>query len=340
MRKAITIYYPVVEVTILCRSKLIEDISDFTRFVLWGIGRGKSIQDLRETTLLENGSIEEEIDYLLEQKILQNREHPALTELGKEYCALFDCMELLEKTGIKAVIYLNDGQVSLLNERCRFFYEGEMESDSVKYEDKVSRIFFHNDNYENSLEVAKEYIQERGILNEEYMPSLYTTIKVTDKQSGMLKYLGCKIEDYIQYNQSQEEKGLEIAVPLKKYVYEVFFSALDPVRPELDTLQKVSEYDNDLLSKKAIDIVDMYSKEKQQEKLVIYLDMYSRQIIKDLPETVIRNRKNLSCPMLSQSFCELTSPKDGKTRYQEVEESTLEAAIFCIPFNQLKWMEK
>lgn len=269
MNKVLEIYLPVMEVKIYCHSKIIDDMGAFTRIVLENIGDNVSIDDFVDVIQLKKEIVEEEIEYLSDHGLI-DKDKLSLTELGKEYYSVIKCINQFETIGFDAYIDLHNGDVLPLDGKYTFIEKDAVSNNEMVMDIKVSEVFFRNDNYQNSKEIVQEYIVSNGILNESYMGSLYTTLKIGPK--GYFKLI---IDDYQKYDGNNIGPFLSIRIPLGVYYFQKYYKNLDGFRTILDTLEKVKIFDESLLSKKSSSLLEVYFAEKEEPLISQAFDLYS-----------------------------------------------------------------
>lgn len=99
MGKQIEVYVPVKVGKVLCHSRLLDDIGDFTRYMIWAIGNNYTEQLIKATIQLDEIVVEEALCDLERWKFAKRGEEEGRWELtagGKEYFELIRCMEKLE----------------------------------------------------------------------------------------------------------------------------------------------------------------------------------------------------------------------------------------------------
>lgn len=287
MGKQIEVYVPVKVGKVLCHSRLLDDIGDFTRYMIWAIGNNYTEQLIKATIQLDEIVVEEALCDLERWKFAKRGEEEGRWELtagGKEYFELIRCMEKLEnkEAGFDCCVELCHGQVELAARPVEVV--DEVPQGAFQLESKIVDFFLLNDNYENSLQIVQEKLKEEGLLEQQYMGSLYTTLKLEKKT----KYRRYKTPPYdLNAVENTVDKGdFRFAVPIAYLEYRRYCVALDEYRTVLDTLEKLRIFEQQrtlsggaILSENALEILDTYEREKAMPDMGIYLDEYTGEVI-------------------------------------------------------------
>ena len=274
-------YLPVREALVFCHSKLLDDIGDYTKFVIWNLGAHKETSSINHVTQLPPEILTEELGYLREHGLSTGSEETGweLTALGQEYFALLQCINILEKDGIPAYIDMISGNVVSRTEGMTTIRESEIPVDAlmVNPDASVSDVFFRNDNYGNSLAFIQDYLRKENLLDEQYMSSLYTTMRAP--KDGHC-YAKCRVDKY-SYEDLPKKQMLKIAIPIAVVTFKKFYNQLDEYRSVLDTLYRLRLYGNGLLSEKALRIEEVYQQECVEPQAVYWFDQFAGRRIRE-----------------------------------------------------------
>ena len=275
MEHSFDFYLPVKVATLFCHSKMLDDIGDFTKFVIWNLGARKTTSDINQVTQLPPEILTEELEYLGEHGLSTGSMESGweLTSLGQEYFALLQCINSLEKDGIPVYIDMLSGNVVFRKDSMMVVHEEEIPKDAlmINSDVSISDVFFRNDNYGNTLVFAQDYLRETNLLDERYMSSLYTTLRVSREGNCFAR---CHVDSYLYERQPQKQE-LKIAIPIAMVTFKKFYNQLDEFRPVLDTLHRLRQYGNGLLSDKALLIEEIYQRECAEPQSAYWFDRFA-----------------------------------------------------------------
>lgn len=285
MGKQFDVYVPVRDVEVLCHSKILDDLGEFTRFVIWAIGSGYSEEKIKEIIMLDEVIVDDALEELEKWKFAKKEKSWELTNAGQEYFALIKCMDRLEQRNFFGCIELFTGQIELDVEKETLFEKNKLPPEAICLEVKVAQVLFQNDNYENSLELIKKKLQESELLEKKYMSSLYTTLKFPGKEIKYRKYTLNSYSAIDDMSMLRTHNSFMVAIPIVKLTYKKKYQALDPYRSVLETLKQLKLYEQSLpyiqklLTTTAIEIVNAYEKELEEPLIQLYIDEYAGELI-------------------------------------------------------------
>ena len=276
-KKQIDVYVPVKVGKILCHSKLLDDIGEFTQYMIWAIGSGYSEQQIKDTIQLDDSIVEEELQNFKQWKFAEYKGKWELTPCGREYFELICCMEKLKNKGFPCLVELCNGQVELENGQADIRSGQELTSDAMCLKPEVSEVLLRNDNYENSLDTVKEKLKDEKLLSEAYMDSIYTTLEFSDKEPRYRRY---QLPSYnLETKAAGRGKTIQMAIPIAYLRYKKYFVLLDKYRTVLETMKNLRTFEHQMmpgeekiLTKNALTILKGYEKERALEPIGIYID--------------------------------------------------------------------
>ena len=278
MSKNMEFFVPVYKAAILCHSEMLDNLNDFTKFVLWNIGKKKTVKRVNDTIMLGETIIEEEINYMQKSGLLNSLDYMQLTELGKEYFSLMECFDVLGKDGFPCVIELVKGKL-VLGEDIKLYAKEDLPENSVLCEKNTLDILMGNDNYENSLELAREQIIRNELLEKQYIDNIYTTLKIDKSDKLKDFYAKCIIKENGPMQEYKKDVYTTLGIPIGIYTYKKYYTDIDQYRTVLPTLKQIKNYDERLLSNSGIKMVEDYEKESSETPIVNYVNLYSGEII-------------------------------------------------------------
>lgn len=334
MGSTVDLYVPVVTASVICHSRLLDDMSEFTKFILWNIGSGNSLEDVDEVIALNRDVIEDEVEYLVTHKLLEEDEI-TLTVLGEEYYQLILCMENLSEKGIPAIIDLYSGKVTLETTPVAIYSSEDIPQGAVMLEDRVSRLFFRNDNYSNSREAALEYLSQEDLLRSEYWSSIYTTISLKEKHGENTRYAVRVVScDCLRVDPEKEYDGGDnwaaIGIPVSTYRFANRYLELDPYRPLLGQLWDIHKDANELLSRKALHLLELDTNERQTPEKQVVVDSFSCEDITAYTDLTLVDRKDSKVPILPSKRIRMM-PGQENLRYEQTGVDN--SKIYCIKIN-------
>ena len=264
-------YCPIRNAKIYCHSVLVDKLGDLTKFIISSIYKGHTIEEICALTQMGNTTIKEELDYLIRGGLIEDDRH-TLTELGKQYGVL------LEKFS-----ELSDGIDIAFNTFADKFEEIEDDLLVSGIEQRyILKSHFipaltRNDNYANSLEIAKSKIESDLPFCREIKNSLYVTVKIERTES---KYRPVYVRDFSKGYSSESEPCVGIAVPCDMVKYKLRYKWVDKYR---DVIPKISSIDgnyDDLLSDKARHLLNDVKEEDEAETITVYINTITGQLIR------------------------------------------------------------
>ena len=291
MKDQIDLYVPVRVGKILCHSKLLDDIGAFTKYMIWAIGKGYAEDQIEDTVQLDK-SVVEEAGKELERWKFAKPEYDGqwkLTDTGKKYFELICCMEKLEgqDSCLDCCVELYRGGIELIEKPIQTIDKDDLPQGAIQLNNKVAGFFLRNDDYENSLELAKQKLQEKHLLEEEYMDSLYTTLSLGKKTFRRYRTPSYDLE---APDCSEEENDIQVAVPITHFRYRRYWRALDEYRTILETLKNLRIFeqqrhlpDGTILSETARDILESFEEEQKEPAIDIYMDDHAGKRIWETP---------------------------------------------------------
>ena len=316
--RSFTVYVPAVRVTIHGRSRILEHLGEFARFLLWHIGSGYNMGGLEDLIMLPHHVIQEDLDWLQEYSMIGG-EAPdyCLLPLGEEYYEVIRYLETREKEGIPAVVDLYTGNVMLLKGEVPFLRRENLPEDALILKRNVPQFSLSNDDYQNSLDLLHKDAQREFGVPAAYLESLYTTITLEGEWDT---YLECAVEEYVE--NVPEGPRIDIAVPIGCYGYRKFYNCLDQVRSVLENAWQVMESQPEFLSDAGKRVLQVYEQERAEPIQYFCVDLYSREILKSLPlESLCDRAEKQLLQLPAKTVCISFDRKDQRIEQCSVDES-------------------
>lgn len=265
-----TFYCPIRNAKIYCHSVLIDKLGDLTKFIISAIHDGHTIEEICALTQMGNTTIKEELDYLIRGGLLGDDRH-TLTELGEQYGLLLEKFsELSEGIDIAFNVFADK-------------FETVKEDQLVSEVDQRYVLKGHfipaltrNDNYANSLEIAKNQIESETPFCREIKNSLYATVKIERTES---KYRPVYVRDFSKGYSSESDSCVKIAIPCDRVTFKPRYQWVDEYRDAVLQVLFLDEKYRDLLSAKARLLINAVKEEDEAESITISVNTITGQFI-------------------------------------------------------------
>lgn len=266
-----TFYCPIWDAKIYCHSVLVDKLGDLTKFIILSIHEGHTIEEICALTQMGKTTIKEELDYLMRGGLIGD-DKQTLTELGKQYGVLLERFS-----------ELSEGIDIAFNTFADIFEE--IEDDKLvsgaehKYILKSHFIpaLTRNDNYANSLEIAKSKIESELPFCREIKNSLYATVEIERKES---KYRPVYVRDFSRGYSSKNEPCVKIAIPCDMVRYKLRYKWVDKYRDVIPKISSIDENFDDLLSDKAKLLLNVVKEEDEAENITAYFNTVTGQLLR------------------------------------------------------------
>ncbi|MNB92464.1 hypothetical protein D3C75_395680 [compost metagenome] len=314
------IYCPVNKARISLYSDMLDDMGQFTKFILWSIGKGYSLEKIDEVIELGEYLIREELLYLCKIGFLvEENDQYILSENGKSYLSLMNVIETINRSDIQVEINYYTGQVSAANRRC--FDSSRLDKDIPKLPKRVSRHFFYNKNFANAKElIMNEYADCFTELSERQKESLYVILDC-DKETSYVQYSLADADAPSMVYEMDKWNSNDASILLKRTVYCHKFAyvdhRLDRYRNVLSTLRSLSNFEKDLLSPHSYDIMLLENEEKRINEALapLYLDTYSGEVCERIQRSPI--------PRSNQRIADIYLP----VRYEQLDDREMSSRL-------------
>lgn len=238
------LYCAVRPARIFCHSELIDKLGDLTKFIISSLYAGHSIEEISDLTHMGSTTIKEETEYLIRGGLVYE-DKETLTELGSQYGRLLEIFDgLSEGIGVAFNTFADLFEPIEENGYC-----SKVDPEYVLPNHFIPALA-RNDNYANSLDIAKEQIEEEAPFSGAIKKSLYATVKIKKSQPGYKKMV---IKDFSNGLKDKREKEacIKVAIPCDHVLYKPRYLWVDPYRSDISTIRELSEKHDDLLSDKA-----------------------------------------------------------------------------------------
>lgn len=264
-------YCPIRNAKIYCHSVLVDKLGDLTKFIISSIHEGHTIEEICMLTQMGKTTIKEELEYLIRGGLISD-DRQTLTELGEQYGVLLEKFsELSEGIDIAFNVFADKFEV---------IEENQLVSDAERryiLEGHFIPALTRNDNYANSLEIAKNQIESETPFCREIRNSLYATVKIERTES---KYRPVYVRDFSRGYSSESDTCVKIAVPCDMITYKPRYKWVDEYRDVIPQISGIAGKYDDLLSDKARLLINTAKEEDEAETITIYINTVTGQFIR------------------------------------------------------------
>ena len=229
-----------------------------TKFIIESLYKGYSIEDINELTQMGDVTVKEELTYLINGKLIG--ENNELTELGTQYGKILELFSNLSD-GIDIWFNIFSGDFEVIDD------EKIVNDSDPQYEIRSEFIkeLSRNDNYANSLKIALKIIKEDTPFCSELKNSIYTTVKISDDEDH---YKLVYIRNFDKGNVSEISPCIKLAIPWERITYRPRYRCVDSYREVIDQLLLLNDKTDDLISKKAKNLI-RYIMDEYEAKTII-----------------------------------------------------------------------
>lgn len=292
LREKLKVYCPIMKAGLCINSTLIEQMGEFTQFILYSLGKGFNIDDINTTIELGEYLIREEIFHLEKWGLIEsNKQDYVLTELGKSYFKVIEFVEHINKLSTEVQINCFNGVI--MEDDGVVVSEDLCEERIQKLKVDIVKELYQNKNYGNSKEFFIDKfnfdIYEIFNLSEDEIDSI--NINLNYKRGSLYKLLYLDEIDTIDKSLKGEEEVVdEVDISIVRQVIKLKINIenqqLDKYRYTLDTLRNINIFDDELLTTKAKNIIEIWQQEQVLQKNIndVFYDTATKQLITNFRE--------------------------------------------------------
>ncbi|MCD3216281.1 hypothetical protein G8S55_03300 [Clostridium botulinum C] len=288
LREKLKVYCPIMKAGLCINSTLIEQMGEFTQFILYSLGKGFNIDDINITIELGEYLIREEIFHLEKWGLIESNEHGfVLTELGKSYFKVIEFVEYINNSSTEVQINCFNGII--MEDDGVIISEDLCEHSIQKLKVDIVKELYQNKNYGNSKEFFIDKfnfdIYEKFNLCEDEIDSI--NISLNYQKGSLYKLLYLDEIDTIDMILNREEEDDEVDISIVRQIVKLKINLenqhLEKYRYTLDTLRNINLFDNELLSPKAKNIIDIWQEEQVLQNNIkdVFYDTATKQLITD-----------------------------------------------------------
>ena len=256
-------YCPVLKAHIFCHSILIDKLGDLTKFIISSLYKGHPLTEIESLTQMGSGTVQEELNYLIRGGLIC-QDQVTLTDLGKQYGALLERFSALSE-GI-AVIYNAFADIFETEDND---YNLTVENQDAILDSNYIPVLARNENYANSLEIAKKQLQTDIPFLKELIPSLYTTVSIHRNQ---VAYKAIFVRDFTKGYGYKDDTCIGIAIPYEKITVQAHYKWLDPYRNILPSLAAIAGEHDELFTEKARALIYAFKEEQRADMFTLFVD--------------------------------------------------------------------
>lgn len=276
----IKIYCPIMKAKLTVSCELLDQMSEFTRYILYLIGKGYEPYDINEILELGEFIIREEIDYITKIGLVVNTsEGYDLSEIGQSYFNILCVLEEINKDGISVDINCFNG---IIMEPSQAVYDDkDCEEDIFKLRVKIIKELYQNRNPSNS----REYILEKfnniiySNMSEEEVEKLYVTLSYERGSSYKLMYID-KVGSIIRNQDEKIDYDMILVHEVIPFKLNIRILELEKYRNILSTLNNLDNFEKGLISDKSMQLLDLRIEEEfiNLEQHKFYFDKLTKQV--------------------------------------------------------------
>lgn len=328
--EGISLYCPIQTVSIFAGSDRLDDIGQFTKFVLWAIGNGYTSFAISEAIELSKYIIDDEISYLIQIGfVVQEDMQLSISETGKGYLELISAVDDFNRREHTARLNWFSGEV--LDSVSPVF--DNVPPGSVSCDERVSKFLILNKNYAPlRTYVDSRYSDMFSNLSNEFVDSLYFYLQ--PKIHNERCYQEYRLTSIPSIGESYPYTGESMVClsrPVKTLQFRYEDERLMMHRNVLETLRTLDIFDSELLSEKAKQILAWYIEEQKINESVqpLYIDTSTGEelIVLPQPNQVNPNVKRIDLPArecayeseiyIGNTFYKRTPIREHTSRYEQ-----------------------
>lgn len=289
MNKGIIIYCPIRKATLKIGSEELDQMNEFTKYILYILGKKYTIDNISNILELSEYIIMEEVEYIIKIGLAIKKDGKfILTELGEKYYKLIEFLNIF-KNSIKANVNCFNGLI--YDDSKDLIEETNCNNEFYKLKIKIIKDLYKNKNISNSKEyfIKKYSYIINKYLSKEELEKVY--VNVNFEEGDYYQEIYIDTASSIKNIYTEEEiltHDMVLVHPVIQFKFEIKIKKLDNYRYILPTLKKICEFQNDLLSATSYNLFDL---EKEEEDInysqeTYYYDILTKDVSNSIGETV------------------------------------------------------
>lgn len=324
----ISVYCPVKPVFVYVGSDRIDDLGQFTKFILWAISEKYSISEISDTVSLGDIVVEDEVSYLSRIGfILESESGLEISETGQGYLDLIASVDSFNNLRSKAHLNCFTGSVGSLNPAATL----APPENALLLPKEISLFIIQNRDYQPSQDFARsEYTEHFSHLRPEFLSSLYFYLYPDNTGEHLFQEYTLSNLPAINDQFSSSDGTMVI---LSRNVVCLHFTYEDDrllqYRTVIDTLERLSIFDSSLLSTTAVKFLK-YARDERSVNInadPLYIDASTGNILSNRPiQEGPHPRRLFSIPIPDypykyDEYVEVTV-SSGNTQYRRILKKT------------------
>lgn len=344
--QAVEVYCPVCEAVVRIKSSIIDDVGQFTKFILWCLGKGYTIEEIDGVIEIGENVIGEELTYLCGIGFVKEDDGIfSLREKGRSFLYLMEIIEIFNSSKQMVNINCTTGKIQRFNNNIE---SSALKKDFQKFPSIVSWQLFYNKNYGNSKDfVIENYNQVFEHLNDVQIESLYVELEIT-REPKFVKY---RLDDVLPINQKYSLENMDdinvvIEQPIDRIRYNIIDTRLDKHRHLIPSLLDQKNSDKKHLSFDSMRILNLLDEEKKlnSKNNAVYVDSLNCKVFPSFDNKEIEYAKiKIKLPKYEYQISDqdVKSVLNLKMNYLKASKTSTDEIIISrfIPFSAFKECE-
>jgi len=293
MPYAQTVEIPFLKATLILSTNLLDELGSFSSFLLIASEEKATVEEICRVTQLQKFVILEEYRYLTKIGLVEQStdELFLLTQRGHQFVNLIHVVEQFNKERHLVLINCITGCFEVYQEP-----NIEKEVSLQKLPSKIIYELYQNENPFNAKEILLEHFSFPEEVTEElnieveleytpiYLSRSIKRIPQAEEQPLFSINEPGEEDEPVRYNQ-EEEIYITMSRTFLAVQWNLETPSLDEYQNVIDTLSRLNQFDDSLLSKKASKILLLAKEEEQLIKMlpILYIDQLTGEIHKEIP---------------------------------------------------------
>lgn len=324
----INVYCPITSALIYVGSDRVDDLGQFTKFVLWAISNKYTINEISDAVSLGEIVVEDEVSYLSQIGFILDTESGfEITETGQGYLDLIASVDKFNNLHSKAYLNCFTGSVGCPNPTATI----NIPKAAFCLPGKISRFIIQNRDYQPLQEFARsEYTDYFSHLRPEFLNSLYFYLYPDDSGEPLFQEYSLSALPDINDQFSSSDGTMVI---LSRNIVCLHFAYEDDrllrYRTVIDTLERLSIFDPSLLSTTAVELLK-YARDERSVNInanPLYIDASTGSILSNRPiqeDLGLRQLVSIPIPDRPYKYNEYVevAVSSGNTQYRRILKKT------------------
>lgn len=339
----ISVFCPMNTVTIYVASERIDDLGQFTKFILWAISDRYSVEEISNTVALGNTVVEEEIAYIQRIGFVNNSGSKYLiSETGQKYLDLISSIENFNNMQAKAYLNCVTGNISSFNSKIKT----QIPENATILPQLINKFIVQNRDYQPLQKFAiANFSKFFSHLRPEFINSLYFYLKHEKTEKKIYQeYVLTEIPPLTKHFNSSDKMIVNISREIKTIYFSYEDIRLERYRMVISILEKLKVFDQSLLSDTALKLIEYAKKEKlvNSKSSPLYVDAATGTCLLEVPvqeELGQRKMPEIKLPSKSitpEEYVEYMFSTESVKYKQKQEKIESKRIVQKIPFSLFK----